>query len=458
MKELILLSSLGVFTLILEVINLRKLIIPIIIVGLIACIVLCVLDFNSAGNIYEMLFVDNTSLAITFILCFTTLCWFVMNASSLNEEQNRISDFSSLIIFSLVGAFVLTSYVNFTMLFLGIEILSIPMYVLAGSNRKNIYSNEAAFKYLIMGAFASCFLLLGIAFLYGATASFDIRQVLLSTMSSSLNAQLYLLGVLLVLFSLAFKSSVIPFHFWAPDVYAGAPTRITAFMSTVVKIGALAAFFRLFVMAFGMINPLYKDLVLLLGALSVVIGSFIATAQLNVKRMLAFSGVSHAGFVFLAIGVLSDRTPNISIYYMASYALSGIALFWVVVEMSKQQLATIEDFKGLIHKNSLLTLTLIISLLSMAGIPPLAGFLAKYNVLVELFKADKIVVAVAAILGSLVAVYYYFKLIMVSVQSVENKDSIKKIELNTLSKIFLLLLNIFIILLGIFSNSLLNYI
>jgi NADH-quinone oxidoreductase subunit N len=211
-KELILLSGLGVASLILEIFNLRKLIIPIVILGLIACIGVCIAGINHPHTVYDMLFVENTSLIITIILCFTTLCWFVMNLN-LQDESKTISDYTTLTLFSLVGAFILTSYTNFTMLFLGIEILSIPMYILAGSNRKNIYSNEAAYKYLIMGAFASCFLLLGIAFMYGATASFDIRQIVVSAMSSTLNAQLYLIGLMLILFALAFKTSVIPFHF-----------------------------------------------------------------------------------------------------------------------------------------------------------------------------------------------------------------------------------------------------
>lgn len=456
MKELILLSGLGVASLILEIFNLRKLIIPIVILGLIACIGVCIAGINHPHTVYDMLFVENTSLIITIILCFTTLCWFVMNLN-LQDESKTISDYTSLTLFSLVGAFILTSYTNFTMLFLGIEILSIPMYILAGSNRKNIYSNEAAYKYLIMGAFASCFLLLGIAFMYGATASFDIRQIVVSAMSSTLNAQLYLIGLMLILFALAFKTSVIPFHFWAPDVYAGSPTRITAFMSTVIKVGALAAFFRFFVMAMGMVHPIYKDIVLSLGVLSIVFGNIIAVTQSNVKRLLAFSGISHAGFVFLAISVLTPETSNVVIYYLASYSVSGIALFWVAVELSKQNITTIPEYKGLIQKNKLLTITLIISLLSMAGIPPFAGFFAKYNVLVQLFIGNKFWVALVGILTSLIAVYYYFKLIISSVQT-KDQEKVELIKLNLISKVFLVLLNLIIIGLGLFYNIIIKYI
>lgn len=457
MKELLILSGLGVASLILEIINLRKLILPIIMLGLIACIVVCIFDFNNPENVYDMLFVDNSALIITIILCFTTLCWFAMNLDEFYQNEKIIADFSTLIMFSLAGAYILSTYINFTMMFLGVEILSIPMYILAGSNRKNIYSNEAAYKYLIMGAFASSFLLLGIAFIYGSTATFDIRQIVMSTMSPQLNVQLYMIGVFLILFALAFKVAVIPFHFWAPDVYSGTPTQITAYMSTVVKVAAIAAFFRLFVMAFGMISPVFKDIVLLLGVLSVVFGNLLAVGQSNVKRMLAYSGISHAGFMFLAISVVNKQTTNATLYYMASYALSGIALFWVVIEMNKLKLATISDYKGLIQRNGLLTFTLVLSLLSMAGIPPLAGFIAKYNVLIQIFSVKNISIALLAIFGSLVAVYYYFKLIISSVQNSDTETNPVKIQLSILSKIFLILLNLSIILLGIFSNIIIKY-
>jgi NADH-quinone oxidoreductase subunit N len=240
-------------------------------------------------------------------------------------------------------------------------------------------------------------------------------------------------------------------------VYAGSPTRITAFMSTVIKVGALAAFFRFFVMAMGMVHPIYKDIVLSLGVLSIVFGNIIAVTQSNVKRLLAFSGISHAGFVFLAISVLTPETSNVVIYYLASYSVSGIALFWVAVELSKQNITTIPEYKGLIQKNKLLTITLIISLLSMAGIPPFAGFFAKYNVLVQLFIGNKFWVALVGILTSLIAVYYYFKLIISSVQT-KDQEKVELIKLNLISKVFLVLLNLIIIGLGLFYNIIIKYI
>jgi len=455
-KELLLLSGLGIGTLLLEIFNLRKLILPVVIVGLLANIGVCIYDYNQPQEVYQMLFLDNTALFITAVLSFCTACWFIMNVD-LKEDLHTLSDHTSLVLFSLVGAFLISSYVNLFMLFIGVEILSIPLYVLAGSNKKNIYSNEAAYKYLIIGAFISSFLLLGITFLYGATASFDIRQIAISTLNPKLNVQLYLIGVLLIFFSISFKASIAPFHFWAPDVYSGSPTRVTAFMVTIVKVAALAAFLRFFIMALGIVHQIYANIILTFALLSIVFVNLIGTVQKDVKKLMAYSGITHAGFVFLGMSFNAPNLSGVVLYYLAVYAITGIALFWVIVEISKQGIDDIQGYKGLVKKNPLLAFTLVLSLLSMAGIPPMAGFFAKYLVLVQVITLGKVWIAVIAILASLVSVYYYFKLIITSLQSDET-ENYQKIELNILSKITLVVLNLLIIGLGVFANYIIKLI
>ncbi len=456
MKELLLLSGLGMGTLLLEIFNLRKLILPIVIIGLLVNVGFCIYDYNQPQEVYQMLFLDNTALFITAVLSFCTACWFIMNLDLKNDEHS-LSDHTSLVLFSLVGAFIISSYINLFMLFIGIEILSIPLYVLAGSNKRNIYSNEAAYKYLIIGAFISSFLLLGITFLYGATGSFDIRQIAIGTLNPKLNAQLYLIGVLLIFFSISFKSSIAPFHFWAPDVYSGSPTRVTAFMVTIVKVAALAAFLRFFIMALGIVHQIYANVILTFALLSIIFANLIGTVQQDVKKLMAYSGITHAGFVFLGMAFNSPNTSGVILYYLASYAFTGIALFWVIVELSKQGINEIDGYKGLVKKNPLLAFTLILSLLSMAGIPPMAGFFAKYLVLVQVITLGKVWIAIVAIIASLISVYYYFKLIIISVQTagIEEND---KIILNLLSKITLVVLNLLIIGMGIFANYIINLI
>lgn len=301
------------------------------------------------------------------------------------------------------------------------------------------------------------FRLFGITFLYGATGSFDIRQIAIGTLNPKLNAQLYLIGVLLIFFSISFKSSIAPFHFWAPDVYSGSPTRVTAFMVTIVKVAALAAFLRFFIMALGIVHQIYANVILTFALLSIIFANLIGTVQQDVKKLMAYSGITHAGFVFLGMAFNSPNTSGVILYYLASYAFTGIALFWVIVELSKQGINEIDGYKGLVKKNPLLAFTLILSLLSMAGIPPMAGFFAKYLVLVQVITLGKVWIAIVAIIASLISVYYYFKLIIISVQTagIEEND---KIILNLLSKITLVVLNLLIIGMGIFANYIINLI
>ena len=296
MKELLLLSGLGILSLIAEILNVRKLIYPMVIIGLFLNIGLCVNDLRKNELVYGMMKLDNTALAFTILFSFVAILWFTMAKSFFTDETN-LSDHFSLVLFSLVGVFILTSYTHLSMLFIGVEILSIPVYVLAGSDKRNLYSNESAFKYFLLGAFASGFLLLGITFVYGAIGSFNILQIAASSMMPfGLSEKLLAVGFVLILFAFAFKMSAVPFHFWAPDVYSGAPTVITAYMSTIVKIGAVAGFFRLFLTVISAYNKYnffggFMSVLILIAVLTIVVGNIIAASQSNVKRLLAYSSI-----------------------------------------------------------------------------------------------------------------------------------------------------------------------
>ena len=246
MKALILLSSLGVISLLAELFSFKKLLYPLVLLGLIATFVFNIGDWNAANNVfYKMLQFDNYAIAFSSVIIIIAFLWFLMAEGFFKEETN-LTDHYALVLFALVGAVILTSYTNMAMLFLGIEILSIPMYILVGSSKNDLSSNEASFKYLIMGAFATGFLLFGIALIYGATGSFDLTEIKTSISVAGTTPQIFYIGMLLMLVGLSFKVSAVPFHFWAPDVYEGAPTVITAFMATIVKLAAFAAFLRLF--------------------------------------------------------------------------------------------------------------------------------------------------------------------------------------------------------------------
>ncbi len=456
MKELLLLSGLGILSLIAEILNVRKLIYPMVIVGLFLNIGFCVYDFGDNENIYGMMVLDKIPLAFTILFSFIAILWFTMAKNYFKDETN-LSDHFSLILFSLVGVFILTSYTHLVMLFLGIEILSIPVYVLAGSDKRNLYSNEAAFKYFLLGAFASGFLLLGITFVYGALGSFNIVQIASTAISQyGISQQLLVIGFLLIMFAMAFKMSAVPFHFWAPDVYTGAPTVITAYMSTIVKIGAVAGFYRLFSIVISFYNE-YTGILLLIAVLTIVIGNIIAASQSNIKRLLAYSSIGHVGFIILGITVLSASTPYITWYYLLAYSLSSIAAFWVLFLVSDENdEEDISDFNGLIKRNPILAGTMTIALLSMAGIPPLAGFFAKYFVLLNVIEKGYILIAIVAILASLIGVYYYFKIIIAMFTGTAENKSV--IEIPLLTKLVLILISIILILVGVLPDFILSLI
>ena len=453
MKELLLLSGLGILSLIAEILNVRKLIYLLVISGLFLNIGLCLHDLGNNELVYGMLKLDNTSLAFTILFSFVAILWFTMAKSFFTDETN-LSDHFSLVLFSLVGVFILTSYTHLSMLFLGVEILSIPVYVLAGSDKRNIYSNEAAFKYFLLGAFASGFLLLGITFIYGAIGSFNILQISASSIvSTGLSQKLLAVGFVLILFAFAFKMSAVPFHFWAPDVYSGAPTVITAYMSTIVKIGAVAGFFRLFVVAVSSYSKFdfysgYTGILLLIAILTITVGNVIAASQSNVKRLLAYSSIGHAGFIILGVAMLSPSTNYVVWYYLLAYSLSSLASFWVLLVVSQNDNSEdISIFNGLVKRNPVLAGTMTIALLSMAGIPPLAGFFAKYFVLLNVLEKGYILIAVIAILSSLIGVYYYFRIIIAMFTGIEETKT--GIKISGFDKLVLMLISVILLFIGL---------
>ncbi|MFN8284924.1 MAG: NADH-quinone oxidoreductase subunit N [Chitinophagales bacterium] len=453
MKELLLLSGLGIFALLAEMINARKITFPVVIIGLFVNIFFCLHDIQLGNNenIYNMLLLDKIPLVFTLLLSVLAIFWFVLSKNYFKDETN-LSDHFALVLFSMVGVFVLTCYTHMSMLFLGVEILSIPVYVLAGSDKRNTYSNEAAFKYFLLGAFASGFLLLGITFVYGGSGSFNILQISSSSvLGSGVSKQLLTVGLLLILFAMSFKVSAVPFHFWTPDVYTGAPTVITAYMSTIVKLGALAAFYRLFSIVLVFNANTFTSILIIISVLTIVVGNIIAASQANTKRLLAFSSIGHAGFVLLANTMLSPSTPYVVWYYLTAYTLSSMAAFWVIIKLDNHDISA---FNGLVKRNPLLAGTMVIALLSMAGIPPMAGFFAKYFVLLNTIQNKSVLIAVIAILASLIGVYYYFKIIIAIFSGKQINTA--KIELSLLDKIGLSLLSLLIILLGVLPDACYN--
>lgn len=455
MNALYIVSGLGIISLIAEIFSLQKFLLAVVVLGLIAAAVLITFDWNTSQYYFQSMIVfDNTALAFSALMIVTSLVWLGISGTFFTNEEN-ISDRMALVLFTLVGGIVMASFNNMSMLFLGIEILSVALYVLAGS-RKDIFSTEAAFKYLLMGSFATGFLLFGIALIYGATGLFHINLIAdyVNTHTAELPSFFYV-GVLLMLIGLAFKISAVPFHFWAPDVYTGSPSPITAFMSTVVKIAAIAAFIRIFSTCFIAVSGTWITVLQVITILTLIIPNVTAVYQTNVKRLLAYSSVGHVGYILLAFIADPASASGTIFFYLTAYAAASIASFSVLIILEKDDNeVTISDFNGLFKRNTALAVTMTVALLSLAGIPPLAGFFGKYLVFAQAISHGYIGLVVVAVLTSLIGVYYYFKVIIAMFLPSDGSA----IEITSAQRVLLILLIILSFALTIFPDKLISLI
>jgi NADH-quinone oxidoreductase subunit N len=370
-----------------------------------------------------MIVVNKFSVSFSSLFIVLTIFLVALSDNFYEKHQTKISDYIAIKIFLLSGAVAMVSFGNLSMFFLGIEILSISLYVLAASDRMNIKSNEAGLKYFLMGSFASGILLFGICLIYGAMGTFDITEISEYTRSAELPSWFFI-GIVLLTIGMLFKIAAVPFHFWAPDVYQGAPALTTATMSTLAKVVAMASLYKLLTAMNVEITYGFEIVIVVISIASMTVGNIMALKQTNVKRMLAFSGISHAGFMLMAL--LSATTAAGSLlYYATAYSLAGIAAFTVLLYVCKDKgNEEISHFNGLGKTNPILAAVLTASLLSMAGIPVFAGFFAKLMLFTQTIQSGYLIVVIAAVINSIISIGYYFKLIlaMYTIDATEEKQ------------------------------------
>ncbi len=457
MNTLIAITGLGILCLLFEIFNMRKAIVPFALAGLFAALAITISEFGMTASYYNNM-ITTTPFSSAFSALFIILMIFIVGLSHdfYRKEANKISDFIAIKIFLLAGGIAMVSFGNLAMFFLGIEVLSISLYILAASNRLNLKSNEAGMKYFLMGSFASGILLFGICLIYGGIGSFDIDEIYALSRSAELPIW-FPIGIILMSIGMFFKIAAAPFHFWAPDVYEGSPTLTTATMSTLAKVVAMASFFKILFALNADINTSFQIVIVVVSMLSMTIGNIMALRQINVKRMLAFSGISHAGFMLMALLSLSSAA-GILLYYTAAYALAGIAAFAVVLFVTRNtNNETIPHFNGLGKTRPLLAVILTSAMLSMAGIPIFAGFFAKFTLFTTTINAGYLVLVIVAVINSIISVGYYFKIILAmftqepSEAALETKAPVAFFIVASLA----ILGNIFI---GIFPSFILNLI
>ena len=460
MNTLIAITGLGIFCLLFEILNLRKAIVPITILGLLGVLALNFSEFGSTESYYNnMITVSKFSTAFSSLFIILTIFLVALSHNFYENHPTKISDFVAIKIFLLAGGVAMVSFGNLAMFFLGIEILSIALYVLAASERLNLKSNEAGMKYFLMGSFASGIILFGICLIYGAMGSFDVVEISESSLSAELPIW-FPIGMILMTIGMLFKVAAVPFHFWAPDVYEGSPALTTALMSTLAKVVAIATLYKL-ISALNLIPSLenqdllgtFETIVVIISIASMTVGNIMALRQVNVKRMLAFSGISHAGFMLMTLLTIAT-SAGVLLYYTAAYALAGIAAFSVILYVCKNQdNEDITNFHGLGKTNPLLAAILTGSLLSMAGIPIFSGFFAKLFLFNQTIEAGYIALVIVAVINSIISVGYYFKLILAMYSKEPNQERTGKPFLIYAVAIISMVLNIA---LGLFPSLVLD--
>jgi NADH-quinone oxidoreductase subunit N len=394
-----------------------------------------------------MLRFDSFGMIFTTIALLSTLFYFLLSGSAFEKVGNHAYEYFALVFFVLCGVGIAASYNNLLMLFLGIEIISIPLYILTGADKRNLKSNEASLKYFLMGSFSTGIMLLGIVLLYGASGTFALEMPVVGKSSANMMISA---GVVLMAIAMSFKVSAAPFHFWTPDVYDGAPTVVTSFMATVVKAAGFIAFIRLFENAFGGMLEIWQYTIALIIAATLIAGNITAVFQQSVKRMLAYSSISQAGFMLFAVYAVNSFAKEGILLYAAAYCLATIGIFAVLIKMKD---FTFEGFNGLAKQQPLLALLVSVFVLSLAGIPLTAGFLSKYYMVLASIKAGGLLwLIIIAMICAAVSVYYYFRLI----QAMYFKEGdANAVDVNPRFKALLVVMAVLIILLGIFPNGLL---
>jgi NADH-quinone oxidoreductase subunit N len=398
--------------------------------------------------------VDHLSLFFICIFTISSALAILLSVEYNEREGIRAGEYYALILFCTVGMILLASSTDMIMIFLGIEIVSICLYVLAGIRRNNLRSNEAALKYFLLGAFATGFLLYGMTMVYGSTGHTNLFKIAEVVQNPSAQSNpLLLMGLVLLIIGFGFKVASVPFHMWAPDVYQGAPTPITAFMAVGPKAAAFAAFFRVFAETFPEMAPSWEIILSTIAVLSMFFGNLGAIMQTNIKRMLAFSSISHAGYILMAVIAKNSLGASSLLFYMLAYAFTTFGIFGIIILLGRkgEENLEIENYSGLAYRHPILALSMTVFLLSLGGLPPFAGFIAKFYIFSAAIQEGLVTLVIIAVLNSAISFYYYLKVVVF--MYMKEPEAEFKISLTPLT-LFVVFIGVTVtISLGIFPGS-----
>ncbi len=394
----------------------RELLAVISVLGIVIAFFLIMNHWNSGQTAFNgMLRLDNFAIAFSIIFLLGGLMAVLLSLNHVEEEYLSYGDFYGLVLFALVGMMLMASSTNLLIIFLGLEVLSISLYVLAGIRKMRVDSVEASLKYFLLGAFATSFFLYGVALVYGATASIDLLDIARYISANGFSGILLVAGSLFLVVGFSFKAAFVPFHMWTPDVYQGAPTPVTAFMSSGAKGAALAALLRVLVMGVPISRGDWQVILWVIAALTMTVGNVVAIAQSNVKRMLAYSSIAHAGY--LLIGVLAGNSLGQAgvLFYLVVYTFMNLGAFGVISYFgasNKQENLNLEDYRGLGYQYPFAGLAMVVFMFSLAGVPPTGGFVGKFYLFNAGIQAGYLWLVIIGVLNSVISAFYYLRVVV----------------------------------------------
>ena len=380
-------------------------------VGLVATAVAAMALWNTRQSSFaDAVVVDRYGLFFTLLFCVASGLTLLMSMSYLEQTDIRTGDYYSLVLFATAGMVLMATATDLIVIFLGLEVMSVAAYVLAGIWRQQVRSNEAALKYFLLGAFATGFLLFGIALLYGATGTTTLVGI--GHGIAKVNGDqrvLVVAGMALLLIGFGFKIAAVPFHGWTPDVYEGSPTAVTALMAVGIKAAAFAAFARVFLHTLNTLAADWNQVLWVLAVLTMTVGNVTALLQHNIKRMLAYSSIAHAGYLLVGMVAGGEAGGSAVLFYLIAYTLMTLGAFAVVIALGRRGQANenLDDYAGVAFRSPFLGVAMVVFMLSLAGIPPLGGFIGKFYIFIAAVKAGYVGLAVIGVLNSVISVYYY---------------------------------------------------
>jgi len=432
-------------------------------------------DEQNASTFYGLFRADGLTVFLSVIILVAAVLTVMVSASYVENLEGRmpLGEFYVLLAFSVLGALLVASAGDLIMIYVGIELSSLATYVLTAFAKRRVTSVEGALKYFLLGIFASAILLYGMAWIYGATGATGLDEIARNLQAATADTErldpALLLGLLLLIVGLGFKMAAVPFHFWTPDAYDGAPTPVTAFMSVVPKAAALAATVRILVQALEPMRDDWLNLIAVLALITMTFGNIVAVSQRNVKRMLAYSSIAHTGYMLVGLAayqttggfgtVSGDASGDLGIssmlYYILAYTFMNIGAFAIVAWLQHRGRGlTLEDFSGLATTQPLAAAAMSIFMISLMGVPPLLGFYAKYYVILAAIDADLLWLAVAVVVLSAVSAFYYLR--VVAVMYFNEPDRTPRAESTPLLNVSIAGMVVATIALGLFSGPIVD--